>query len=809
MNLENAVTAEAAENQPTGVKWRKRWESLLSHRHLTTVCLILILLLGAVLRFTGVNWDDHTHLHPDERHVYMVTMGIEVPKSLAEYFDTATSPLNPYNRGSSFVYGTLPLFLTKILGEMLSLGGGEHVHLLGRVLSAVFDLLAVYVMFLIGRKLYGVRVGLLSALLSACLVIHIQQSHFYGADTYAAAFIALTFYFAVWVVERGSWGDFLRMGICFGLAAACKINVILFGPTMVVACLMSIHRALRSPPKVQRRPGRLPGWKKSIGGVELTLTIEGGSAPHAEPVVLAQPQERHWLYVGYGVALKLAVSLVVAFFVFRIVQPYSFQGPGFFDLKFAEAWLKDMQHWSKAARGEMDFPFDKFWTARAPVLYSLENMILWAVGVPLGLASWAGWALAWFELWRKRNLQHVLALMWTSYFFLYQSTRFGKLSRYLTPFFPFMAMLAAYLLVRVWDRAKGARTRWVKRAAMALVVVVAVGTVLWAFAFSRIYTRPMTRVAASLWAYDNIPPGSAIAWEHWDDIIPWGGVGGRNGYADGTYTDVEMHPYAEDEPQKLDWYVDWLTQSDYVILSSNRVYGSVTRLPMRYPMMVRYYDHLFSGELGFELIKTFTSRPNLGPIEFVDDNAEEPFTVYDHPRVDVFRKTEEFAPEKVRHLLGDGIDWENIARIRAIEVPSWNNGLQLSDEEKVAQQSGGTWSDIFNRESLSNAVPVIMWLLLVEVLGVITLPLADVLFHSLADRGYALAKPLGVLLLTWLTWMLVNLGVMQYDRVAISIVLLLMTACGALLFWRKRERLIAFWKEHWRLILINEAVFLL
>jgi YYY domain-containing protein len=839
MTTANNRSTQPVASRSVGVAMRRYWHMIQNRRYFVPLCLILILLVGSYFRFLGVNWDDYTHLHPDERHIWMVTISLSLPKSMGEYFNTAVSPLNPYNKGSSFIYGTFPLFLTKALGELLNQGHPDRIHLLGRMLAATFDLVSVFLMFLIGRKLYGERVGLLSAFLTACLVIHIQQSHFYSADSFVATFVLLTFYWSLRVAERGSWSDFVWMGASYGLAVASKINVALFGAVMALACAMRVYKAVLAPvadsasakrsvaasapvhSMDQQPSGALFSWRRTIGALGLNLSVERPPGTgvarvvnNPGPVVVANPavdlsrQQPHWLEIGYKVAAKFALCLVVAFFTFRIVQPYSFQGPGFFDLRLADAWLNDVRYWSKAAAGLIDLPFNHQWTSRAPVLFSLQNMVLWAVGVPLGLASWAAWAFAWYELLRKRKLQHTLVLVWTTFFFLYQSTRFGKLSRYLTPFFPFMAMLAAYLLVHAWDRARTLKVRWAKPAAAGLALSVLVGTFLWAFAFTRIYTRPLTRVAASLWVYDNIPAGSAIGNEHWDDAIPWGGVGGRNGYADGTYEYVEFHPYAEDEPIKLEWFMDWLGQADYIILSSNRLYGSIPRLPMRFPMTTRYYKYLFNGELGFERIRTFTSRPNLGPIEFNDDNAEEPFTVYDHPRVDIFKKTEDFSLEKARRLLGEGIDWDNIARLMPIEVPAFKNGLQMTDQETQIQRSGGTWSEIFNRNSLSNMVPVFFWLLLVELLGVVTFPLADRIFRSLPDHGYILSKTLGILLLTWLTWMMVNLGWMFYTRATIGVALLFLTACSALIFWCRREAMLAFWRRNRRLIVINEALFL-
>ena len=69
-------------------------------------------------------------------------------------------------------------------------------------------------------------------------------------------------------------------------------------------------------------------------------------------------------------------------------------------------------------------------------------------------------------------------------------------------------------------------------------------------------------------------------------------------------------------------------------------------------MTRRYYELLFSGALGFRLERSFTSYPRLGPLEIPDDGAEEAFTVYDHPHVLLFKKTEAFSREGVEKLLG-------------------------------------------------------------------------------------------------------------------------------------------------------------
>ena len=826
MSIEHETSSVPVEQTRPAVSWRERWRRVWSSAYLVPLCLILILVMAAYFRFLGLNWDSQTHLHPDERFIWMVELSLELPRSIGEYFNTAVSPLNPYNKGSSFIYGTFPLFLTKWLGQMTKLGDAEHIHLLGRALAASFDLVTVLLMFIIGRRLYDKRVGLLAALLAACTVILIQQAHFFTMDSFAATFVALTIYMAIRVAQRGQWRDFLWMGVAYGLAVACRINVAIVALPMGLACLVRIynlHAAGESPapPPATARSTQASGWQADIGGVTVALSVETPSAAEPEPVPAADPMPPdtataesapvalpYWLRVSWAVALRMAVCLLTAGLVFRIAQPYTFKGPGFFDIQLAEKWLADMRSWSPILQGKGDSYPSHQWASRPAVLFTLDNMVRWLLGWPLGLAAIAGWVLAWWELLCKRKLEHLLVLAWVTFAFFYHSTQFIKNSRYLVPAFPFMGLLGAYLLVWVWDRSKHVRLRWARPVAAALIVIVTVGTFLWAFAYTRIYTRPLSRVTASLWVYDNIPAGSAITYESWDDAIPWGGVGGRNGFADGTYIAVETHPYAEDTPEKLGWFLDWLNRADYVILSSNREWASIPRIPMRYPMTTRYYKYLFNGELGFDLIKTITSRPNLGPIEFVDDDAEETYTVYDHPKVLIFQKTPAYSEENARRLLSEGIDFENIARLLPIQVDGWKNGLQMTEDEAAIQRAGGTWSKLFNRQSLVNAVPVLVWLLLVEALGLVTLPLAYTVFSGLRDRGYILAKTLGILLLTWVTWMAVNLGLTGYSRTAIASTLLVLTACSALLLWRKREEMLPFWRQHKQLIAINEVLFL-
>ena len=58
--------------------------------------LAAILLLALALRWTGIDWDDYNHYHPDERYITWVATSIEWPSSWAGILDPERSTFNPF-----------------------------------------------------------------------------------------------------------------------------------------------------------------------------------------------------------------------------------------------------------------------------------------------------------------------------------------------------------------------------------------------------------------------------------------------------------------------------------------------------------------------------------------------------------------------------------------------------------------------------------------------------------------------------------------------------------------------------------------
>src|SRR6478672_8035903 len=115
--------------------------------------LIVILAFAASVRFTGIDWDDNQHLHPDERFLVIVGDKIRFPSNPLDYFDTKRSTLNPYNAKDTdgFAYGMVPLFLTRAVAYWWGLATYDGIPTVGRFLSALTDLGTVFLVFMLGR----------------------------------------------------------------------------------------------------------------------------------------------------------------------------------------------------------------------------------------------------------------------------------------------------------------------------------------------------------------------------------------------------------------------------------------------------------------------------------------------------------------------------------------------------------------------------------------------------------------------------------------------------------------------------------
>ncbi|UCG25232.1 MAG: glycosyltransferase family 39 protein, partial [Chloroflexota bacterium] len=939
--------------RPIG-NWLPSWPVL------ATVGLLLILLLGAYFRFTGLDWDDTYHLHPDERFLTDTASLLKVTDPIT-YFKTSESPLNPHNVGKTFyVYGNFPMTATRLVAEgvdSLCLNAGticdarfiffDGLQLVGRFLSALLDLVAIVIVYLIGQRLYDWRAGLIGALLMAAAVLPIQQSHFFTMDNWAAAFTTIAMYAAV---RAGDSGRQMRWWILFGLAlgltVSSRINLAPLAAMAGVAALVWLIRCATSA-------GERLGWRYMISA--------NGS--------------RHVTQVVVGLLLAAVISAVV----FRLAQPYAFadsqivretltantgKPPGQLETLvgsiagFNPLWQANLREIQIMQSPEAVFPPALQWTDRTPILFPFTNMVLWGMGLTAGLAGWLAFSWALYRIVRARPgwLNHVLLVSWVGLYFVFMATRWVKSIRYFLPIYPFLFLLAGWALIELWNRSGPSRLKRV--ATGVLIMLVIIPTILWANSFVDIYRRPVTRVQASEWIFDNVPTGATLLYEsdgtdkelhlplrhfelydqsmpltlffempvngkvtglrfnyasdpdahlvqdegeqlrielidpmtaellsetsigvdeplnldnqdqevltefdsvpvkagqrylliaettgaapirfgtsqmaneHWDDALPIR-LEGRDPYGfyyQGMSEGLIPITHPDSETKRASFY-RWLEEAEYIVLSSQRALWSIPRLPLTYPLTNRYYEALFNGELGFELVEQFHADLNIGPLYISDTTgqfgwgrppevswpppgdlaAEEAFSVYDHPPVWIFAKTEEYSPDKVRRVLGN-VDLSNVVAMTPGEASLAGSGLMLESSALQLQRDNGSFNQLFNLDGLLADQPWLaaaVWWLTVVILGWLAFPIAFVALPGLPDRGYPLAKILALLLISYFTWLMGSVRLLPNDLVTLLIGLGLMAVAGLGLLIAHRRSVALFVRSNIQLILAVELV---
>lgn len=601
----------------------------------------IILVVAAYFRWTGLAWDSGYLFHPDERQILLVVSGLHLPSNPLAFF-SPESPLNP----KFFAYGSFPIYLLRVLTPIAPPTGivGPWADdqlarwaLFGRWLSGLFDLGTIVLTYLLGRKIYDARIGLTAAACVAVTVLHVQLSHFYAVDTLVTLLMLATLYCAFRIAQdtipeergRGSNSNKGRArfldwefacGVLFGLALATKITAL----PLILPILYAVHRETNAPRVALSRP--------ILGEIWRTV--------------------RRPLTKIAGVALVVLV----------VTQPYA--------LIDWYTFGHDVIREAFVARGWLDYPYTRQYAGTVPFVYQVTQGAIWGMGLPLGVFAWGGGALFVWQWVKTRDRRDTFVLSFAAIYFVTIGLQYTKYLRYLLPLLPVLYIMAACAFARVF-----ARRRYAYATVAGAVLVLAA---LYTFAFLQMYAREHPWLTASRWIYANVPAGDTLVMEEWDDALPTLIRDTAGEHRGSEYTQIRLPAYDDDTEAKRQTVADALSKADYVILASQRLYGSIGRLPERYPMMNRYYAKLLNGELGFEPVMTARNDPNLGGIVIRDDPfaglrfdlskvqalmnpgaaqvwnwgfADESFSVYDHPQPILLQKVRELSTGELEGLL--------------------------------------------------------------------------------------------------------------------------------------------------------------
>ncbi len=104
---------------------------------------------------------------------------------------------------------------------------------------------------------------------------------------------------------------------------------------------------------------------------------------------------------------------------------------------------------------------------------------------------------------------------------------------------------------------------------------------------------------------------------------------------------------------------------------------------------------------------------------------------------------------------------------------------------------------------------VFTWWFIIEILALAALPLTYRLFKNLPDRGYAFAKPLGILLTSYVLWIGASFGFLRNSWGGIVFSILVAAVASWWFYSRGSRGLAGFLRQNRRLVVANEVLFAL
>lgn len=420
------------------------------------------------------------------------------------------------------------------------------------------------------------KYALLGALLVALTPGLIQQAHFLTPESNLIFFIFLSLMFLLYFITQNKISFLIFSAISLGFALGVKVSSAVFLIPIFLAIFLISYKSLIS----------------LISQITLILFI-----------------------------------ILITFF---LVAPFIF-------LDFP-AFLSSFRYESGLAIGTIPVFYTRQFINTIPMLFQLEKILPYALGPALLVFGAVGFIFMFVLIFTKKISQeqklasfayNTCYVILTTFLVLFipSAFLFTKWTRFLSPTFPFFAIFTAFFLYQI------SQLKIPRFLPIILNTIPIIFTILWALAFFSIYTHDDIRLQASSWIQKNLPPSTIFLEEGNMADIPLASKFDR----------LSLNLYNLDEnPSTQIKLKENLEKANYFIIQSRRLFKNHQRLPQEFSKTANFYNQLFSGNLGFTQIKELHSYPQISlfgwKIEIPDEDAEETWSVFDHPVIRIFQK---------------------------------------------------------------------------------------------------------------------------------------------------------------------------
>lgn len=577
--------------------------------------LIVLIVISALFiliytRFINLEWGLPYSFHPDERNMAWAIMRL--------------TPVDSYNP-HFFAYGQLPLYASYLLVQLFhaftkvtetEISYTEAVMGL-RAISAVVSVLTVVfcmkIVFLLSAKRQPF-IDFFAFLLLTFSPVLIQFAHYGTTEALLMFFFVWLLYYSLLRMKDGisaRWYYILSAVIC-GMSVATKVSSLVY---VFLPCLLLLT-------EIRRTEGKMEVLRAFFRGVKF-----------------------------------IAATAYISF----LFSPYNL-----IDFK---GFLGSMHYESDVALGKALVFYTRAFDSTTPLLFQFIHIFPFVLGFGVLLCFILGFI---FLPYTKTNVFLRLAFLSV---FLPNAFMYTKWTRFLAPAYPVMILIAILLFYELYTYITRVKTVWASILKIDLAVLLFV-MIMPGIAFLSIYQYPDVRYTASHWIHENLEANSKILSET-ANVVDMPIFPADEMVIFKPYEYISFDSYNVDADSVLqERLTEHLATADYIFVPSRRVFKNHTclspdgndikrntslidniktsiytweskakckYLAKQYPILNEYYTKLFNGTLGYHKVAEFNSFPRITLFgitiaEYPDEDAEETWSVFDHPVVRIYKR---------------------------------------------------------------------------------------------------------------------------------------------------------------------------
>lgn len=360
-------------------------------------------------------------------------------------------------------------------------------------------------------------------------------------------------------------------------------------------------------------------------------------------IIIYQNEDNYWQYITAGIFGGIAIATKISSLVFLgpillvslmklikeknifpfllknliliffVINFYLISSP--FNLINSRDFFSSMRYETSVATGSSPVFYTTQFNNTLPYLFQIQKIFPYSsgifqfifafVGVILLLKSWT--------LKEDKYLYWFIILIPSLVYFLYFGQLYVKWTRFVSPLFFLFPLLSSFFIFSL------------KSKIFRLISIIL--ALLPGLYFMKIYFNSDIRVTTSEWINQNIPGSSTVLSEAGNVVdIP----------VSLSSFKITNYDFYNNYPKNLS---DHLLITNYIIVPSRRVFKNYN---------LKYHQHLFDGSLGFKEVAKKSPKYDL----FLNaENAEETWSVFDHPTIRVFEKVKQLTSQEYESLL--------------------------------------------------------------------------------------------------------------------------------------------------------------